>query len=99
MIRVYPVGVPGPGDRRDRLNRHLAVALVDHINQLLAVEAVNQRLAYLHVLQRRAADVKFHLAVVAGAVKVDVGKAEHFQLFDIVRTRGKGVVVGFAGLE
>ena len=28
--------------------------------------------------------VEFHLAVVAGAVEVDIGKTEHFQLFDII---------------
>ena len=99
MVRIDAFCVKGPGDRGDRLDGDFAVPLVDHVDQLLPVQAINQRLAYPLILQRRTMNVEFHLAVVAGAVKINVGEAEHLQLFDIVRTRGKGVVVGLPGLE
>ena len=83
-VRVDAFSVKGPGDRGDRLDGDFAVPLIDHVDQLLPIQTVNQRLAHALILQRRAMHVELHLAVVAGAVKINVGEAEHFQLLNIV---------------
>ena len=49
-VRVDAFSVKGPGDRRDRLDGDFAVPLIDHVDQLLPIQTVNQRLAHPLIL-------------------------------------------------
>ncbi len=64
-VRIDAVRVIGPGDRRNRLVGDFAVTLIHHGDQLLPIQAVNQRLAHPLVLQRRTLEVEVDAAVIA----------------------------------